>query len=90
MLKKYFGHVKSVGVRSISKDAEEFFDIIPSMSYIDATKSMELCNLLILRDDISMQDVTLTRNTSLEKILIAGVTYLELSKRGIKGRVIGG
>lgn len=88
VLTKYFGMVNVIGYENVS-DVREFVNLTLASEFDTLIKKDSLIDLLISRDDISMSDVTLTKGTQLATLLSAGVAYLEMSNRNIKGRVVG-
>lgn len=82
----YFGIEDKISLDEV-KSCEQFVDLTVLDSFDNLIKSDVLLNMLINRDDITLQDLMLTKGTPLEYILRKGITYLELSEKGIKGRV---
>lgn len=85
----YFGKISSVGIKDLT-DEDRFVDVVATTDFNEMIHSDELLNMLLNRDDISMQDIMLAKDTKLEEIVIAGIMYLEMYKKKIKGRVTGG
>jgi len=89
VLLNYFGTTSSVGVDTLDEE-ERFVDVIPESDFNKLISTPQLMNILVNRDDITMQDITQTKGTPLEDILLSGITYLLLCGKNIKGRVTGG
>ena len=89
VLLKYFGETDSVGISNLENE-EKFVNVVPESNFEKLVSDTQLINMLVSRDDITMQDITQTKGTPLEGILLAGITYLQLGSKNIKGRITGG
>ena len=89
VLVNYFGITSSVGTDGLENE-DRFVDVVPESDFNKLLSHPQVTNMLITRDDITMQDMVQTKGTSLEEILLSGITYLQLHANNIKGRITGG
>lgn len=88
VLKNYFGTLECVTFEG-AKGRTEMVDIGNMLTFDELIKESVVLDVLMNREDISLQDILSTKGTPIENLVVKGITYLLLSKENIKGRVVG-
>lgn len=87
-LKDYFGELY-LNCIADAKGHDEFFEVNTLESFKMLSQSQYLLDVILSREDISLQDILKSEGTKLEYLAREGMTYLTLSKNKIKARIVG-